>query len=272
MLAAGLLLQQTATGSPDTVIQVAERAVLSAYRRMEEADRKGDGKMWLALRDRATQSTMNEALKETIGKGGHSRPSVQYEPLATRVVADRGVILGKVTDPEGHTVQYDAVLFTVEDGEWKVAREQLSEKPFDRFVLFALLEPEEGSFFHDGEPWRIVPYAAYNAGVVRKEDVIWKIQATFDESFVYLRFESELPVPAAGSKLRPETGKANKTGGPPPPPAMRIKISSASEYEVSVSSLVSTTPVVNAKGKAAGSHYTLAYSLFVKNWCGRRGL
>jgi hypothetical protein len=260
-----LLLPQPAPAAPDAVTRIVEQAVLSAYKRMEEADRKGDGQMWLALRNRATQAAMSEALKDTIRKGGHSRPSVRYEPLATRVSASRGVILGMVADPEANTIQYDAVLFVVEDGAWKVAREQWNEKPFDRFVLYAMLEPPDGAFMRDGAPWKSIPYASHNADVERKEDVTWNIQATFDESFVYVRFEAALPLPAAGSKVRPAIGKTGRTGGPASPPPMRIKCSGPDEYAISVSSLVSTAPAFDAKGRAAGDRYSVGYTLFVKN-------
>ena len=262
-----LLVPQAAPAAPDSVMRVAEQAVLSAYLRMEQADRKGDGPLWLALRDRATLAAMNEALKDTIRKGGRSRPSVHYEPMATRVSANRGVILGKVTDPAANTLQYDAVLFVVEDGEWKVAREEWNEKPFDPFVLYAMLEPSEGAFTRDGAPWKSIPYATHNVGVVRKEDVIWNVQATLDKSFLYVRFEAALPLtlPAAGSKVRPEIAKTGRTGGPPPPPPMRIQCSGGSGYAISVSSLVSTAPAFDAKGKSAGNHYTVGYTLSVKN-------
>lgn len=260
-----LLLPQAAPAAPDAAARVAEQAALSSYRRMEEADRKGDGQLWLALRDRATQGAMSESFKATIRKVARSRPSVQYQPLATRVSANRGVILGKVTDPDAKTVQYDAVLFVLEDGEWKVAREQWSEKPFDPFVLYGMLEPPEGAFTRDGAPWKSIAYATHNGGVVRKEDVIWNVQATLDESFLYVRFEAAVPLPAAGSKVRAEIGKTGRTGGPPVPPPMRIKCSGTKEYLISVSSLVSTAPAVDAKGRAVGNRYSAGYTLFVKN-------
>jgi hypothetical protein len=259
-----LFWQQAAYAATDTVTRPADQAVLAAYRKMEEADRQGDGVLWLALRDRATLGAMNDALKAAIRKGGHSRPSVQYEPLAARAAGDRSAILGKVTDREGGTVQYEAVLFVLEDSEWKVAREQWSEKPFDPFVLYAMLEPPDGTFVRDGSPWKLVPYASSNWDVVRKEDVVWKVQATFDESFLYLRYESTQPLPAAGSKLRPNVGKTGSTGGPPAPPAMQIKSSGASLYIISVDSLVSTASAVDAKGKPAGERYSVVYTLSVK--------
>jgi hypothetical protein len=50
-----LLVHQEASAAPDTVIQAGEQAVLSAYKPMEWADRKGDGQLWFSLRDRKTQ-------------------------------------------------------------------------------------------------------------------------------------------------------------------------------------------------------------------------
>jgi hypothetical protein len=263
------LVQHEAAATPDTAILPGEQAVLSAYKRMEEADRKGDGQLWFSLRDRRTQDTMSPALKDAIRKGGHSRPNVQYQPLAARVDKNRAIILGKVSDPDTRSVQYDAVLFTIEDGGWKVAREQWSEKPFDAFVMYALLEPEDGSFVRAGSPWKPVPYASANTQTTRKEDVVWKIQGAFDEAFVYIRFEAASAIPAAGSKVRPEIGKDGRTGGPPPPPLMRIKVSvpsleSRKEYTISVSALVATTNASDAKGKPLTS-YSVTYALFVKN-------
>ena len=135
--------------------------------------------------------------------------------------------------------------------------------------MYALLEPEDGSFVRAGSPWKPVPYASANTQTVRKEDVIWKTQGTVDEGFVHIRFEAALAVPAAGSKVRPEIGKAGKTGGPSPPQAMRIKVSVPSldtqkEYSISVSALVATTDAADAKGKLSKS-YSVTYSLFVKN-------
>ena len=264
-----LLMQQVALASPDTVNGTGELAVLSAYKKMEEADRKGDGQLWLSLRDRKTQDTMNQALKDAIRKGGHSRPNIQYLPLAVRVSNTRAIILGKVSDPDSGSVQYDAVLFATEDGGWKVTREQFSEKPYDEFVMYGFLEPAEGAFGRAGSPWKPVPYASANTQIVRKEDIVWKIQGIRDEAFVYVRFEAASPIPAAGSKVRPEIGKAGKTGGPPPPQPMRIKVSmppleGQKEYVISVSALVATTDATDSKGKPANT-YAVTYSLFVKN-------
>jgi hypothetical protein len=270
-----VFIPQMAIAGPDTAIRNGQQAVLSAYKRMEEADRKGDGQLWLSLRDRKTQDTMNQALKDAIRKGGKSRPSISYEPLAVRVSNNRGIVLGKVSDPDGATTQFDAVLFAIEDGDWKVSREQWSEKPFDQFLLYAMLEPEDGAFLREGTPWKGIPYASVNTEMVRKEDMSWKIQATFDESFAYVRFEAANALPAPGAKVTPELGKIGKTGGPPAPPPLRFKVTSAvpdpaaapGEYSFSVSALVSTAEIAGAKGKTT-TRYSVTYSLYVKNAAG----
>jgi hypothetical protein len=269
---------QNSLAYADTVVLAGEQAVISAYKKMEEADRKGDGQLWFSLRDRKTQDTMAAVLKDAIRKGGRSRPRVQYDPLATRVSNNHAVVLGKVSDPESGTTQYDAVLFVMEDGVWKVAREQLSEKPFDQFLLYGLLDPIDGAFMRGGSPWKGIPYATVNTEMVRQQDMNWKIQATLDESCAYVRFEAAIPLPAPGAKVTPEIGKIGKTGGPPPPPPLRFKVTgpaldltagapSGPEYSFSVSALVSTVETPAGKGKT-NTRYSVTYALYVKDAAG----
>jgi hypothetical protein len=250
-----LLRAQAGHAAPDSAARTAEQAVLATYQKMEEADRKGDGELWLALRGKATRDSMDAALKDIIRKGGRSRPQVRYEPIATRTLGARSVILGRVSHPDSNSVQYDAVLFVLEDGEWKVDREQWSEKPIDSFVLYALLQPADGVFIREGAPWKSIPFASSNPDVVRKEDVVWKVQATTDESFLYVRFQSTQTLPAPGAKLRSTVGKTGGTGGPAAPPAMAIKRSGAGLYEFAVTPLVAI---------AAGDRYSVSYKLAVK--------
>lgn len=259
---------------PDTVNLSGEQAVLATYKKMEEADRKGDGQLWLTLRDRKTQDSMDAALKEALRKGGRSRPQVQYDPLAIRVSNNRAIVLGKVSDPAAGTAQYDAVLFGIEDGGWKVTSEQWGDKPFDQFLLYALLDPVDGAFSRQGMPWKGIAYASINTEMVRKENMPWKIQGTFDESFAYVRFEAANALPAPGAKVAPDLGKVGKTGTPPPPPPLRFKIAAAGadpasipEYSFAVNALVSTAEILAAKGKTT-TRYTITYTVFVKNSAG----
>ncbi len=262
-----LLLCVAAPVRADTVNRAGEQAILSAYEKMEDADRRGDGQLWLSLRDRKTRDTMDASLRDAIRKGGRTRPNVSYEPSAVRVSGSRGAILGKVSDPDASTVQYDAVLFVIEDGGWKVASEQWSEKPFDRFLLYALLLPEPGSFVRQNGTWKGIPYASVNTQAVRKEEMPWKIQATMDEAYAYVRLEAPEALPMPGSKVAPEAGKTGRAGILPPPPPLRIK--SPSEYTFAVNSLVSTADVAAGKGKPT-TRYSAAWSFFVRNAAGEQ--
>ena len=249
--------------SPD-----AEPAVLAAYRRMEAADRKGDGELWFALRDRKTLDAMDPALKAAIRKGGRSRPAVRYEASAIRVLNNRAVLIGKVSDPDSGSVQYDTVLFSIEDNEWKVTREQFSDSAFDPFVLSALMPPEDGAFLRALAPWKKIAYAAANTQVVKLQNVVWKMQATRDESFLYVRFESASLLPAPGSKVTPQAAKTGSPSGLPPSPTLRIKCGEDRAFLVSVRDLVSSKGSFDKKGKPAGDRNTIAYSVFVKNGAG----
>ena len=264
-----LFAQQAALPAADDVkTPGAEQAVMAVYKRMEEADRNGDGGLWFALRDRKTLEAMDPALRAAIQKGGRSRRSVRYEASAIRVQGNRAVLLGKVSDPEGGTVQYETVLFVVEDQEWKVAREQFSDSAFDPFVLSALMPPEDGAFLRASAPWKKVAYAAVNTQVVKPQNVVWKVQGTRDESYLYLRFEAASLLPAPGAKVTQQAAKNGSPVGLPPAPDLRIKVGEDRTFVLSVRDIISTKSAVDKKGKAIGERNTIAYSVFVKNGTG----
>jgi hypothetical protein len=252
-----------------------EQGVLMVYRQMEQADRRGDGRLWFSLRDRKTLDSMDAKVKDMILQSGRARPSVQYDALAVRVHGTQAVLAGRVTDSQGGTTQYAAVLFTIEGQRWKVAREQWSDRPFDPFVLSAWLPPQDGAFLRDGPPWKGIAYATLNTQVLAKLEMPWKIQATIDETFLYIRFEANAQLLAPGSRLGPLAGRTGTAGGPPSPPSMRVKILPASEppvtdpdFVVSVTDLVSTHRGFNAIDRAESNYYSVAYSLLVQNGTG----
>ena len=263
-----LVVQQVAAagyGDGDGASALAEQAVLAAYKRMEEADRKGDVSQWFAMRDRKTLEAMSPAVKDSIRKSGHPRPAVKYQVVTVRVGGDRAVLFGKVTDPSAAAAQHQSVLFVMEDGQWKVGREQWSETPFDHFVLYGMLPPAGGAFMHAGSPWKRVAYAQINTEVVGKKDVLWKVQAVSDDAYLYLRYEWIAEIPAPGSKVKPELADAGKTGGPPPPPSMEIKTGGASDQPDGPRDLtIAVSDVVSTRGNQS----FVGYSLYVKNAAG----
>jgi hypothetical protein len=242
---------------------VTEQSVLETYKRMEQADRQGDAEAWFGLRDKKSLDAMNPAVKAAIRKGGRSRPAVKYEPLVVRTGNGSAVLMGKITDPAAGTTQFQSVLFVSEADGWKVSRELFSETAFDPFVLHGLLPPESGAFIRAGSPWKKVPYAAFNTAVLGKKEITWKMQAIYDESFVYIRFEWISDIPAPGSKISPETAAAGKTGGPPPPPAIQIKVNSAEPGGRSLT--VAASDMMSSSGANKAS---VNYSMQVKNAAG----
>jgi len=258
-----LVFQLSATAADDADrirTSAAEQSVLETYKRMETADRKGDVEAWFAFRDKKSLDAMNPAVKAAIRKGGRARPQVQYEPVIVRTAASNAVLIGKITDPAAGTTQYQSILFTTEDGAWKVSRERFSESPFDPFVLHGLLPPEGGAFTRAGSPWKKIPYAGVNTAVLGKKEVMWKVQAIFDESFVYVRYEWVSDIPAPGSRVPPDCAAEGKTGGPPPPPVMQIKVTGAEPQGRSLT--VAANDVVSATG---ANRFTVSYSMTVKN-------
>jgi len=240
----------------------ADQSVIETYKRMEEADRKGDAEAWFGLRDKKSLDAMNPAVKEAIRKGGRSRPAVKYEPLVVRTGNGSAVLMGRITDPTGGTTQYHSVLFVTEAGGWKVSRELFSETAFDPFVLHGMLPPESGAFIRAGSPWKKVAYAGLNTAVLGKKEVTWKMQAINDESFVYIRFEWISDIPAPGSKIAPESAAVGKTGGPPAPPAMQIKVTGAEREGRNLT--IAASDVMSS----SGAKFTVSYSMHVKNAAG----
>jgi hypothetical protein len=259
VLCALLAQQMAAVGAPDETVPLgSEQAVLAAYRRMEEADRKGDVQLWLALRDRKTVAGMSTTVKDSIQSGAHARPKVRYEPGPVRVAGERAILMGKAIDEAAGTTQYQTVLFSVEDGVWKVSREQWSDTAFDPFTLYGLLPGEGGAFTRAGSPWKRVPYAAINTQVIGKKEAMWKMQAVYDDAFLYIRFEWISEIPAPGAKVKADLAATGKTGGPPPPAAMRVKGDDLRSLTFAVNDLLSTR----------GNQSTVSYSLFVRNDAG----
>jgi hypothetical protein len=266
VLVSMLLMLEAATAGSDA-------GVLAAYKRMEEADRNGDGRLWSELRDRRTLASMSPAVKGSILKGGHARPAVQYVPLSARVDGGSAVLLGKTVDPAAPTTQYQALVFTMEDGAWKVAREQWSDSPFDPFVAYALLPPEDGAFLRAGSPWKRIPYANLNRAVMDRKEQPWNVQGTLDDSFLYVRLEAPAPLPAPGSRVNAKQPDRGKSGIPGKTPALRIKLATGEEFQIAIADVVSMRGAFEGGGsasaaRAAASQAFLTYTLTVKNAAG----
>ncbi len=90
--------------------------------------------------------------------------------------------------------------FVLEEGDWKILEEQISEGPIDPH---SFLPPESGSFLRQGTPWAEISYATKTAEL-SKDDATrnWEMQAALDESFLYVRLSSETELPAVGTEVK----------------------------------------------------------------------
>src|SRR5207249_882467 len=116
-------------------------------------------------------------------------------------------VIGSITAADGSQFKmpYHWALFTFEAGAWKLESETSPNEPIDPAALYAFVPPEGGAFTRARSPWTSVPYAAVSPKVfkIRDDDCpFWKMQATFDDSFLYMRLEA--------SSLLPQTGMPRK--------------------------------------------------------------
>jgi hypothetical protein len=244
-----------------------EDAVKAAYKSLETAARNGDGQLWLNLQSKSRLGEMPEEARQRMLQGGFRDQSVQYEPLAVRVKKDDAVLIGRfhrLSDP----YTYHTVRFTFEDGQWKIAAESMSNTRIDQNSLWALLPPDDGAFERAHSPWSRIPYAGVNTQAFQPAQLPWKMQATVDESFLNVRFESGSALPDPGSEIH-KTGNAPMVdpGVPPGPPIMVVQLGGPGQaqkaFELKAEAQVETRSTFDSNGKANSYRYFVAYSLWV---------
>jgi hypothetical protein len=127
--------------------QRSEDAVLAVYGRLERADRDGDLLAWLRLQDRKTREETGASVTVRASKGGlRSTPTLRYQSIAVRTLDGRAVVAGNIIGAAQNSSNPHLIEFVLEEGEWKVATELLSDTPFDRSVIYAVLPPPDGSY------------------------------------------------------------------------------------------------------------------------------
>ncbi len=256
-------------------VQRLEDGVITAYRRLERAYREGDGALWLSLRSREAVAGMTNAQREEFPKRFPADPGLQYVPLAVGASGSRGVVIGRLDGSATNTVKYEAVKFALEEGAWKVDVESMSESPLDPRSLYALLPPADGAFARAGSPWARIPYADPNTKF-KEDERVWKMQATQDEAFLYIRFEAKTPLPAPGMEVHADDrlpGTPVNSGAPAPPPVMTITISEVAggqtakghEFSFQVGDVIKTRSTFDKHGKANSNRFFVIYSLTLRD-------
>jgi hypothetical protein len=212
-------------------MQRAQEEVIAAFSLIEHAMHDGDGALFLGLMSRKLLASQNEPVKATYRAGLPARPDAHLEPIAVCVRGDRAFVVAKYEeaarrDPKSYLVRYAR-----EDGTWKIADLRMSAAAPYRPAIYAYLPPDGGAFASADSPWRSISYATPTAA-----DASWKIQATRDETFLYVRFEAKVSLPAPGSEITADDARLLKTGVRTGPPVMVISVARPDDRQTLVKS------------------------------------
>lgn len=240
-------------------------AVVAVFRSLEKSEQTGDGKLYLSVQSRSKLDAAGEKFIQEFSKGFPPDPSVRYTLMGVRIRNDHAAVLGKITRSTSPAPQYYLGKLVLEKGSWKIAEDLLDQEPIDASALEAAVPPEGGAFSRSGSPWSKVPYAAINAKWFKPSEVEWRLQATADESFVYIRFEARAPLPTPGAEL---PAKATLKEIPPSPNVMVIRTANGKNFSLILSSNPMTRATFDEAGRATSNRFFVQYSFTVKNAAG----
>ncbi|HEV2248321.1 MAG TPA: hypothetical protein VGW37_16860 [Terriglobia bacterium] len=239
-------------------------AVVAVFRSLEKSEQTGNGKLYLSVQSRAKLDGAGEKFIQEFSKGFPPDPSVRYMLMGVRIRNDHAAVLGKITRSTSAAPQYYLGKLVLEKGAWKIAEDLLDQEPIDASALEAAVPPAGGAFSLSGSPWSKVPYAATNTKWFKPSDVEWKLQATADESFVYVRFEARAPLPAPGTEIAAK----GTEGIPPSPNVMVIGIGNGKNFSLILGSNPMTHATFDESGRATSNRFFVQYSFTVKDAAG----
>jgi hypothetical protein len=229
-----------------------EDGVIAVYRQMEKFEQTGNGQAWVELW--SAKSNMSEHAVEMKAMI-QPRPSVRYGVTKILVEGERAALVGTMDR------QFLSQRFVRENGAWKILDQEWSDSAIDPASLYVLLPPADGAFSRAGSPWENIARSVVNAKYYKPEEVRWKLQATFDESFLYVRFESPSVLPVPNTQVYgtfPNLKSGAETGWP----VMRIR--TPREYTFHVSDAVGDQSTFDEQGKANSHRYFVLYSVSLR--------
>jgi len=245
---------------PAQKIQPEEQAVLETYKLYEKAMRTGDGKLVWNLYSEAVFETATESyvksLKESLLNGIPARPDIRLEYSDVVIQKNKAAVIGKMID-ENET-QFYGMQLVLENEKWKIFGQSLRDEPFKPYVY---LPSEDGVFTHAGYPWGQIPYTQPNNALFSDDDINWKIQATYDNDILHVRFTSHEPLPAVYTEVEEQ----NKTGAPEDASLLVVEVSQGeeevTEYSIDIGDVTTTrTEFDEDTGQAVQSRHFVNYS------------
>ena len=213
--------------------------VEAVLKNLEHAEQTGDFNALLALWTHEKAVAL-ENLRPYVA----ARPEVRYRPIRTFVRGDEAVLL-----VAGPSDSFATMKLRKEGNEWKIQDEAMRDTAPNPNSVYALLPPAPGAFGRAGSPWDRIA-AAFDPSRAAREG--WQMQAAFDESFLYLRFESAAELPAPGSTI------AQPPGGWP---VLKIDTSDAGEFVLYDAVNVGDQATFDSSGRANSHRAYAAYMI-----------
>ncbi len=216
-----------------------ESKVEAVLRQMEHGEQTGDFNSIAAVFTHEKSSEM-EGLRPYV----KARPEAQYRVIRTFVRGDEAVLLAQRDSDSWVTF-----MFRKEGGEWKIQDQVFRDTAPNLSSVYALVPPDPGAFVRAGSPWDLVapgmdPSEAARAG--------WQMKAVFDESYLYIRFESIDVLPAPGSTIEKPPGGW---------PVLRIDTSDAGEFVLLDAVNVGDQATFDHNGRANSHRAFAAYMI-----------
>lgn len=219
--------------------QSAESQVAAALQKMEHAEQTGDAGAWIALWSREKSADM-EKLRNYL----RPQPNRQYHASRIFVQGDEAAVLAQA----GPT-SFVGMILRKEDGHWKIADQLWSESPPDANAVYAMVPPAGGAFSRDGFPW---DRSATAMDANKAASLGWQMRSVFDESFLYLRIETQTDLPAPGSTIEQPPGGW---------PVMKVVVAGIGEFVLLNAVNVGDQATFGEDGKAKTHRHFAAYSI-----------
>jgi hypothetical protein len=179
--------------------------------------------------------------------------AVYSEMARARQSGERGddaVLLGQYAKD-----QFLSLRFIKEDGRWKIkdqAANAANNEAYHPDSVYAMLPPAAGAFERAGSPWQNIAAALDPAEAARHG---WQVRATYDESFLYVRIESSMPIPAPGAQAeKPPSGW----------PVMKVRVDGVGEFVLHANANIGDQATFDAGGRANSHRHYVAYWLMLE--------
>ena len=175
------------------------------------------------------------------------RPDLHYTSSEVFVQRDEAALLGQYGKDE-----FLSMRFVREDGHWKIRDQVFSDGAYPAESVYAMIPPAAGAFERAGAPWQNVAPAFDKADAARHG---WQVRAAYDESFLYIRIESSMPIPAPGSQAeKPPMGW----------PVMKVAVSGAGEFVLHATANIGDQATFDESGRANSHRHYVAYWLMLE--------